>query len=249
LNDGPPKLKNVLVLTTGLSGSSVATGLIAQAGFWTGEKTELKANATGSYETYENTQLVELNNQLVKCSGKKFDHHFWYDPSLRTHYSSLFDQIDTSEYETFASDLAKHQPWILKDPKLWVTLGFWLPILKKDNINVVIVKRDSRQLWLSQTLKRIIYDYSFLSRSEAETYCLMKAFLKNQGLSFLEIEYDDLIENTDKNLASINNYLSTNLTVDDWHNVYKPAKVTRNSLLLWIKALLIYLKNYRSRIR
>ena len=64
---------NVIILTTGISGSSVITGLLAKSGLWAGDDTVFKDNITGKYETYENQKLVNLNTSLLKEVGLEFE--------------------------------------------------------------------------------------------------------------------------------------------------------------------------------
>ena len=54
---------NVIILTSGISGSSVLTGLISRAGYWLGDVTHKK-----EYDTYENQELIDLDLQLFKQS-------------------------------------------------------------------------------------------------------------------------------------------------------------------------------------
>src|SRR5690242_9748399 len=55
---------NVIILTSGLTGSSVLTGLIARAGYWTGSQTFKK-----EYDTFENVELIRLNRDLFAAAG------------------------------------------------------------------------------------------------------------------------------------------------------------------------------------
>ena len=64
---------NVIILTTGISGSSVLTGFLAKSGLWIGDETVYKDNITGKYETYENKKLVDLNDELIDEGGLIFD--------------------------------------------------------------------------------------------------------------------------------------------------------------------------------
>ena len=59
--------QNLIILTGGLSGSSVLAGLINKAGYWLGTKT-----TKVKYDTFENSKLVELNIKLFRNSG-----YFW----------------------------------------------------------------------------------------------------------------------------------------------------------------------------
>jgi hypothetical protein len=57
----PKANPNVIILTSGVSGSSVLTGLISRAGYWTGDTTHKK-----EYDTYENQELIDLDLLLFK---------------------------------------------------------------------------------------------------------------------------------------------------------------------------------------
>jgi hypothetical protein len=246
---GSGKPSNIFVLTTGLSGSSVATGLIAKAGYWVGERTEFKSNSTGHYETFENSHFVELNNRLVKLSGIKFDNKFWYQPDLSQRFAKLADEIDLHDYKDFVSKCANHQPWVLKDPKLWVTLDFWLKLFSTQDISCVVIRRSSENLWLSQALKRIIYDFKFLQQSEAQAHKKMIRQLQDCGINYTNILFESLIDKPEACLLDLNNVLKINLTMTDWRNVYQPVSKSKASFGQWVKARLIYLKNYTERIK
>jgi len=243
------QVPNVFVLTTGLSGSSVLTGLIAQAGFWPGESTEFKSNATGHYETYENSRFVALNDRLVELSGIEFDSKSWYQAELRQQFSDLHKTIDLTDYKAFIEESARHQPWVLKDPKLWVTLDFWLALFKDQNLHCVIATRSTSSLWLSQTNKRIIYDYAYLKNAEIRSYEILLERLHKAKISFTPIRYEDLLESPEQNLSRLNNDIGISLTLKNWRKVYRPPKKSRSIILTWLKAVMIYLKNYRERIR
>lgn len=239
---------NTFILTTGLSGSSVVTGLLQQAKFWCGEETEYKNNSTGQYETFENSKFVALNDQLVSEFGTSFQSKSWYDLTLRDKFTHLLKTQKLNEYKNFVDNCAVHEPWVLKDPKLWITLGFWIELFKDQEFNVIVLSRDVKQLWLSQTNKRIIYDYQYLKNSEEQSKQQLMNFLNKNQISFIELVYDDLVQHTEKNIDKINHFLGTSLTLNDWNCIYK-KKQSNSQLVSAIKAVLIYIKNYSSRIR
>jgi hypothetical protein len=57
---------NIVILTTGSSGSSVRAGIIATQGYWLEYKTKKL-----DFDTYENARLVNLNMYLLRASGLK----------------------------------------------------------------------------------------------------------------------------------------------------------------------------------
>lgn len=237
----------MFILTTGLSGSSVVTGLIKQAGYWCGEKTEFKKNSTGHYETFENSRFVELNNQLIQLSGISIDEKFWYRSELRQRFADLYHEIDCTEFREFLRDCDRQKPWVLKDPKLWLTIGFWAQLLTSETTHFIVLQREVGALWHSQVLKRIIYDYPFLARSEQQTKQDLLQFLNDKGCSHMELVYDDLMAQTENSLLKLNQFLGTQLNLSHWNAVYK-AKKSGMKWWAWTKVILIYLKNYNSRI-
>ena len=64
------------------------------------------------------------------------------------------------------------------------------------------------------------------------------------------MRYEDLIVHPSETIATLNTYLETGLTIEDLKHIYRkplyrtPASSTRD----FIKAVLIYLKNYSQRI-
>ena len=232
-----------------MSGSSVLTGLIAQAGYWVGEKTEYKNNTTGQYQTWENSEFVALNDALISSLDIKVDSRFWYQNELRQQFQQLAKSTDTEKYQPFTDKLNAHQPWVIKDPKLWVSIGFWAGILGASNFKCIVLYRDIDKLWRSQVNKRIIYDYTYLRDAESASRRSLLSFLEEQAINYLEIKYDDLQNDPTSGIQAINRFSGTSLTVADWNKVYNPAKNTPESLLGKIKTQLIYFKNYHQRIR
>lgn len=241
--------KNTFILTTGLSGSSVVTGLINQAGFWCGDKTEYKNNGTGKYETYENSDFVALNNRLVELSGNIFHSKAWYEDQYRDSFTELYNKIDLTDFKQFSDDCLKHHPWVLKDPKLWMTLGFWLKLFNGQEFRVIILTRNINQLWVSQTNKRIIYDYQYLRCSEKKTQQQLMRFLEQNNIDYLVQEYDLLEEKTENELNRLNQFLKTEINSSDWNQIYNKKKKSFIPFLLEVKAILIYIKNYTTRIK
>ncbi len=95
------KQSNVIVLTTGLSGSSVITGLIAQEGYWLGDETIFKSNASGHYETYENKKLVELNDELLATLNVELKASSWYDTGLFDRIRKSSKEVDKQKFVEF----------------------------------------------------------------------------------------------------------------------------------------------------
>jgi hypothetical protein len=237
---------NVIILTSGLSGSSVLTGLIARAGCWTGEQTFKKAQ----YETYENTELIALNLRLFEEAGYAGNYLMEYSPHAIERIAGLYSTIDRGPYESFIERCSAHQPWIWKDPRLWLTIRFWKQALDTDNCRFVVLTRGLMQSWVSSILHRQITTYRYMRNYETRIQQSAIAFLEEAGLPYLHVNYEDLILHPSKAIEQLNRHLGSRLTVEDLKAVYhKPLyKNPRNSLSKHVKAMLIYLKNYSERL-
>ena len=239
---------NVIILTTGISGSSVITGFLAESGFWAGDDTVYKDNLTGKYETYENKKLVDLNDLLVKEAGVEFEGKARYAPNARDRLNDLYTEIDTTPYNNFLAECDAHSPWIWKDPRLFLTIGFWRNCLDLTNTKVIVLHRNSYELWKSLTIKRIIYSYRYLKNTEDKTRQELLNYLKSNNFSYISLEYDQFTSDLVSSIKNLNEFIGMNLKKDNWDKIFKStSKYSRYKRTLL--AFLIYLKNYKSRIK
>src|SRR3974390_1829147 len=97
--DNVERKKNVIVLTMGLSGSSVLTGLLSKAGYWTGGETFRK-----EYDTYENRGLIGLNSKLLEAAGYRKDYTSEFSWDAIKQVTSLLGEIDLTAYRQFLTE-------------------------------------------------------------------------------------------------------------------------------------------------
>jgi len=239
---------NVIILTTGISGSSVITGFLSKSGLWAGDDTVFKDNLTGKYETFENKKLVDLNDSLLKEAGVEFEGKARYDASSRDKLNDIYSEIDTEKYNNFIKECNLHSPWIWKDPRLFLTIGFWINSLDLSNTKVVVLHRNSYELWKSLTIKRIIYSFRYLKNSEDKTRHELLNYLESNNFSYISLEYDQFTRDPIRSIHKLNEFIGTNLKKENWDEIYKPTSLVsqyKRTLL----AYLIYIKNYKSRIK
>jgi hypothetical protein len=238
--------KNVIILTSGLSGSSVLTGLIARAGYWTGEETFKKRD----YETFENARLIELNLRLFKEAGYKGNYLLEFSEPAMNSIASLGAKVDRAAYRSFIEHCNEHAPWVWKDPRLWLTIRFWRDLLDLDQCRFILLTRGPMQSWISSTLRRQITTYRYSRNYERKIKESILAFFADNKLSHLHLQYETLISDPAAAIDRLNRHLDTSLMVDDLKAVYhKPLyKSPRNSWAKHVKAMLIYLKNYSERL-
>jgi hypothetical protein len=239
---------NVIILTTGISGSSAITGFLARSGFWTGDETVFKNNITGTYETYENKRLVDLNDELFEASKTKFTHKIYYDANTRDLFNNIFSEIDTAKYKDFIEECNSHSPWVWKDPKLYLTIGFWKNLLDLSNTRVIVLHRNTYELWKSQAAKRIIYSYRYLKNAEQKSRHGLLQYLEMNNIPFISLEYDQFTRDPVKAQKRLSEFIETDLKIENWYEVYQQTSKL-SGLIRTVLAYLIYIKNYGTRIK
>jgi hypothetical protein len=114
----------------------------------------------------------------------------------------------------------------------------------------IVLTRGLHQIWVSATLRRQIRTYQNLATFEESIKRSFIDFLEENNRSYLTLRYEELIQRPVETIEGINNYLGVSLSVDDLQDVYtKPLyKAPRSTVSDYVKALLIYIKNYSERI-
>lgn len=238
--------RNIIILTTGLAGSSVLTGLLAEAGYWTGEDTFKKTD----YNTFENKALVDLNRRLLKDVGYSRDYTMEFDHEDARMIAEKSQGIDVHPFTDFVAECDRHRPWIWKDPRLALTIRFWKELIDMNQVQFIILKREEFQTWISTTIRRQIQTREFCHRYLQNVQDSLVEFLRENNQPFIEVVYEDILMKPEDTLRRLNGYLGTFLTMDNLLNVYRsPLYRKQRGLADAIKAYLIYFKNYALRYR
>lgn len=236
--------KNVIVLTYGLSGSSVLTGLLVRGGYWPGEKTYVKPD----YDTFENLKLIELNKKLFAAAQFHGNYENAYSNEALEAITRLRETQDPTPFRQLIAECNAHAPWVWKDPRLWLTIRFWAEFLDFDSIRFLVLTRTPLQSWISYNLRRQVQSYAYARRYCEQIEASIAQFLDERRLSRLELLFDDLIMRPEPTIGRINDYLGTTLAVSDLEAVYnQPLRKSPRSVLDLAKAALIYARNYGER--
>ena len=237
--------RNVIILTSGLTGSSVLTGLISRGGFWTGD-----THKKEDYDTYENKRLIELNLGLFRQANYTGNYLTEFSRDAMARIASLHGRIDEKPYRDFLATCNENAPWVWKDPRLWMTIRFWKDLVDLNRCSFVVLTREYLQCWVSATLRRQIRSYRDSRMYEQLVKDSAVDFLKENKLSYLQIGYEELILTPLEAVGKLNHYLGSSLAVDDLKAIYhKPLyKAPRSSPVDVCKAVMIYMKNYGQRV-
>jgi len=208
---------NIIILTGGLSGSSVLCGLIAQKGYWLGEDTKKVG-----YQTFENSQLVELNIGLLHASGYFWDDTMDIPPPSVEELKQLVSDTDNEKYQDFIQKCNNYEPWLWKDPRLCYTIFFWHKFLDLKKCKFILMHRDPKQSWTGIVLRGKT-PISYKNMQTVEQNCIDRArlFLRQNHLDFLDLSFEDFMLHPNNSISRINSHLNIDLTVNDLFSIYK----------------------------
>lgn len=241
----PTRKRNVIILTSGVSGSSVLAGLVSRAGYWLGDSTFKK-----EYDTYENNELIQLNLRILREIGYTGNYTMEFSQEAIDRIASLDTaRMDLSAFLQFLDKCNQHSPWIWKDPRFWLTIRFWKKLLHFDDCQFLLITRHLTNAWVSSNLRRHVRSYESCKRYETSILSSLQGFLRDNYPKYLHVKYEELIARPDATIRELNLYLETSLNVSDLQAIYhgKLFKTPRNSVFDFGKAALIYLKNYSER--
>jgi hypothetical protein len=237
---------NVMILTGGLTGSSALAGLLTAAGYWSGQETFRKTD----YDTYENSELIRLNRQLMKRVGVGEEYTSAFQPQAIRDIEALVGVEPDDEYRAFLARCQRHAPYVWKDPRLWLTIRYWNHLLDWGRVRVLLLSREPIQSWISTIQRRQIQSYKYLSAYNEAIQTSLLGFLQSGRIAFLPVKYEDLVVAPELELERIGRFLGRQLTLEHLTSTYTgPLHRRPKDWKDAIEAGLIYLKNYQERIR
>jgi len=239
-----PLPNNVMILTGGLTGSSALAGLLTAAGYWSGDETFKKSD----YNTYENADLIRLNRQLMKRVSVGEEYTSTFQPKAIAAVEKLAGVEPDDEYRAFVQACEQRTPWLWKDPRLWLTVRFWYPLIDWNRVRVLLLSRDPVQAWISAIQRRQIQSYRYLVAYNDSIQRSLLDFLQSRQIQFLPVGYEQLVTTPDVQVKRIGEFIGTRLTLDQFTStysgpLYRNPKTWRDA----IEAGLIYLKNFNER--
>jgi hypothetical protein len=237
---------NVIILTGGLTGSSALAGLLAAAGFWSGDETFRKPD----YNTYENSDLIRLNRRLMHRAGVGEEYAIRFLPDAIVRIASLAGVEDPGEYRSHIARCEAHAPWLWKDPRLWLTIRFWSGLLDWRRVRVQLLRRDHMQAWVSCMQRRQVQTYEYARRYNESIQSSLREFLDSHAIRYLPVLFEDLILTPEHEIARLAGFLEADIMLQHLESTYDGTLYRRpKSIADTVEAGLIYLKNYRERLR
>lgn len=220
-----------VVVFGGASGSSVLAALIARGGHWLGNETKQV-----TYNTYENSELVELDKRILRGCGLvwkmgRFRHDSGQTrperpeqvapPSIER-LEGLADRVDLDEFRSFIDRCDEREPWLWKDPRLSYTIFFWARLFDPARCRFVLMTRDTKQAWTGLILRggeNLAFD-SFQSML-ATNIGSVRRFGDRAGVPIHELTFEALILEPESTIRGLNEFLDLDLSLADLQAVYR----------------------------
>ncbi len=245
-----PFMDNVIIFTTGASGSSVLAGILATQGYYVGDKT-----AQLDFNTYENEKLVTLDMELLYLSGYRHRDANNLPPPDTEKLQELHNIIDVEKYLEFIQECDANRPWLWKDPRFAFTVHFWKHLMDFKDVRFIIITREFAQAYAGLILKRKVYMRPNQYKKILENYHMsIEKFLRGYTLSpVFRIQFENLLFYPEKTIEELNRFLGTSLSLRDVTSVYKGAmgkrRYSKRHYLLAVAAYIIKKNIYKDVVR
>lgn len=237
-------MHNVIILTHGISGSSVVSALLAQGGYWIGDETRVKP----AYDTFENSALVGMNEQLLAAHLPQLRYEYDFRGADVRHLAMQRDRIDFDALRRFVARCDAQGPWLWKDPRLTWTIRLWAEVLPLERLRFLVLTREPLQAWVSANLGRHVQGWRYTQGYNGSITQSNLAFLREAGLPWLKFSFEDLLMRPEPTLAALNGHLGLSLTLEHLQRVCRLPLYRRSKNGLDVaKAAAILLKNFGQR--
>ena len=237
-------MNNIVILTHGWTGSSVFAALFGEAGYWLGADTR----RTLYYNTFENAELVSLNEALLRTLIPTLNHEHYFDAEDVIEIERRAHDQDLHTYRKFVDQCNNNDPWLWKDPRLTWTMRIWSRILDLKKTSFLVLTRDHTQAWISANRRRHVQSVQFTRNYNDGITRSNVRFLEEHGLPYMQASFEGLLLEPEGTLDRLNEFFGTQLTLDRLRAVcHEPLGRKSNGWKNLVEAALVYLKNYGER--
>jgi hypothetical protein len=140
--------RNVIIVGPPRSGTSLASDVFARRGYYTGEGLRV-GDDYNPFGYYEAEDLIAANVSLFE--SVEFPHHnTWkFDAITPTQVEAIGRILVQAEHRALLDHWNRHSPWMWKDPRFAITLGYWGQLIDHDATGVILTSRNPEDVYLS----------------------------------------------------------------------------------------------------
>jgi hypothetical protein len=140
--------RNVIIVGPPRSGTSLASDIFARRGYYTGEGLRV-GDDYNPFGYYEAEDLIAANVSLLE--SVEFPHHnTWkFDAITPPQVDSIGRIPIQAEHRALLDHWNRHSPWMWKDPRFAITLGYWGQLVDHDATGVILTNRNPEDVYWS----------------------------------------------------------------------------------------------------
>ena len=214
--------KNVIVVGTPRSGTSLAASIFAGQGYFVADDASAELRRPDHYNPggyWEAEPLIEANVSLFRRVG--YEHHnTWVKGPISAAQVAAINQLDAeASHRELVGHYETNGPWVWKDPRLCYTLGYWWPLVDQSNTQVMLVRRDPEETFTS--FARIGWREDTASDREevfqrlADHINAAEAAIRESAIPHIEINYSDYRQDPDGVAAQLSSAFGLSLSAND----------------------------------
>jgi hypothetical protein len=136
--------KNIIILGSGRSGTSMTAGLFSKAGYYMGDRLHKPRALSNPKGFFEARNINDINEELLAPYIPARTLFNRQQPGKNQRWLACIkpgtDIAPTEHAKEAISQIVKHTPFCLKDPRFSYTLPVWQPYL--DNVIYLCIYRD-----------------------------------------------------------------------------------------------------------
>ncbi|MBK7643971.1 MAG: glycosyltransferase [Planctomycetes bacterium] len=189
-------MRDLVILGSGRSGTSMVAGTLAASGWWVGDDPypAREANPKGFFETAEINGINEELLARVLPVGARFEHGQRWLCTLQPGVEPCLDEALRGRI----AKLVEHRPFAFKDPRLCYTLPAWEPLLPSQTGRVCVFREPAAT---GLSILKECRDAAYLASLEMDTeralevwVCMYERVLAQaQHGDWLFVHYDQML--------------------------------------------------------
>lgn len=214
--------KNAIIIGMPRSGTSMVTNIFAKNGYFLAENEsdELRAgdefNPSGYWEAKD---LINANDEIFSAADYLPDNTWLYDPITEIQENNILELSEKVEHSKLVEKYNMHKPWVWKDPRLCYTIGYWWPLLNKEDTRVILLTRAPEEIYssfvrLNWRANNQISKDDVIERVHRHLAAAKKAILKFD-IPFIELDYSDFKLNPEVTSEKISRLFGLQLTANE----------------------------------
>lgn len=214
--------KNILIVGMPRSGTSMTASIFTRSDYFVADNTENDLRSGDEFNPsgyWEAKPLIQSNAEIFTAAGYTPDNTWLFDSITSKQAATIFELHPTDKHKELVANFNQHSPWMWKDPRLCYTLGYWWPLLNPETTRVLLLKRNSNEIYQS-FLKLKWRNASKESQADVEQrihnhLSSAEKAIKKYNIPYIEINYSDYKNFPEETAEKISTFFDIDIGASD----------------------------------